>query len=110
MNSIDRKKNDVKEFWNIASCGEDLYLKGADMREAFNKQSISRYTLEPYILPFLKFHKQLSLNNFIYTQPFSLAKLILLSGMLWGDLKFSNALSILSSRNKCNIGNTDLLV
>jgi ubiquinone/menaquinone biosynthesis C-methylase UbiE len=55
MNSIDHKKNDVKKFWNIASCGEDLYLNGTDIRDAFNKQSIKRYTLEPYIIPFLNF-------------------------------------------------------
>ena len=62
MNSIDHKKNDVKQFWNIASCGEDLYLKGVDMKEAFNKQSIVRYSLEPYILPFLKFRETKNKN------------------------------------------------
>lgn len=55
MNNIEFNKNDVKEFWNNASCGEDLYLKGEDIKDAFNKQSQTRYALEPYILPFLKF-------------------------------------------------------
>jgi ubiquinone/menaquinone biosynthesis C-methylase UbiE len=48
-------KDDVKNFWNNASCGEDLYLKGDNLRDAFNKQANSRYTLEPYILHFLNF-------------------------------------------------------
>ena len=55
MNSFNSSKENVKEFWNKASCGEDLYLKGTDIRDAFNKQSFTRYSLEPYIIPFLKF-------------------------------------------------------
>jgi 2-polyprenyl-3-methyl-5-hydroxy-6-metoxy-1,4-benzoquinol methylase len=55
MNSFDLNKDDVKQFWNNAPCGEELYLKGDNFREAFNKQSNSRYTLEPYILKFLNF-------------------------------------------------------
>ena len=55
MNSTDFNKDDVKQFWNNASCGEELYLKGDNFREAFNTQSNSRYTLEPYILNFLNF-------------------------------------------------------
>jgi 2-polyprenyl-3-methyl-5-hydroxy-6-metoxy-1,4-benzoquinol methylase len=57
MNIVNFNKEGVKDFWNNASCGEDLYLKGEDTKDAFNKQSQSRYTLEPYILPFLKFRE-----------------------------------------------------
>ncbi len=52
---IDLDKLEVKDFWNNASCGETLYLKGNNLKEAFIKQANIRYNLEPYILPFLNF-------------------------------------------------------
>ena len=52
---IDYDKLEVKDFWNNASCGENLYLKGNNLKEAFIKQANIRYSLEPYILPFLNF-------------------------------------------------------
>lgn len=47
-------KNDVRNFWDEASCGETLYLDGLDV-EAFKRQSDTRYALEPFIIPFADF-------------------------------------------------------
>lgn len=47
-------KAKVYDFWNDASCGEELYLDGRD-KEAFEKQSLKRYELEPYIENFAGF-------------------------------------------------------
>lgn len=52
MNS---EKQAVVNFWDKASCGEDLYLKGSD-REKFVNQAEIRYKLEPYILEFADFN------------------------------------------------------
>ena len=41
-------KQRVHDFWNQASCGEDLYLKSAD-RVGYEAQSRLHYELEPYI-------------------------------------------------------------
>lgn len=41
----------VREFWNRASCGEELYLDGDD----YEAQAAARYELEPAILPFADF-------------------------------------------------------
>lgn len=54
---MENKKMAVKDFWNEASCGEDLYLKGENDILAFNNQSLKRYELEPYIIPFAEFNK-----------------------------------------------------
>ncbi len=48
---------EVKDFWNEASCGEELYLKGNELKEQFENQSKIRYQLEPYILSFAEFEK-----------------------------------------------------
>ena len=48
-------KQDVHDFWNEASCGEDLYLYGSS-REAYEAQARKRYELEPYIAEFAGFH------------------------------------------------------
>jgi ubiquinone/menaquinone biosynthesis C-methylase UbiE len=45
MNSLEAKDR-VREFWNRASCGEQLYLKGED-KAAFTEQRRIRYALEP---------------------------------------------------------------
>lgn len=50
----DAEKRQVHDFWNRASCGEDLYLAGGD-RAAFEAQAEARYRLEPYILEFAQF-------------------------------------------------------
>jgi SAM-dependent methyltransferase len=47
-------KQGVRDFWNEASCGEDLYLSGRD-RQAYDAQAKRRYELEPYIVPFAGF-------------------------------------------------------
>lgn len=52
---MDRAKKDVRNFWDRASCGEELYLAGED-REAYQAQAETRYTLEPYIPEFAGFH------------------------------------------------------
>lgn len=44
----------VHDFWNEASCGENLYLSGSD-RDAYETQARKRYELEPYILEFAQF-------------------------------------------------------
>ncbi|WP_407496737.1 class I SAM-dependent methyltransferase [Pseudooceanicola sp. MF1-13] len=41
-------KNDVREFWNEASCGEALYLSELS-KEGYDAQAEERYTLEPWI-------------------------------------------------------------
>lgn len=47
-------KQQVRDFWNRASCGEDLYLGGQD-RAAYAAQAEARYRLEPFILDFARF-------------------------------------------------------
>ena len=47
-------KEQVHDFWNDASCGENLYLHGSD-RDAYESQARQRYELEPYILEFAGF-------------------------------------------------------
>lgn len=47
-------KDDVREFWDRASCGEELYLHGNDLA-AYQQHAQTRYTLEPYILEFADF-------------------------------------------------------
>jgi len=51
---VDSDKQGVRDFWNAASCGETLYLAGAD-RAAYDQQARQRYLLEPYILAFAPF-------------------------------------------------------
>jgi ubiquinone/menaquinone biosynthesis C-methylase UbiE len=48
------EKRQVHDFWNRASCGEDLYLAGQD-RAAYAAQAEARYQLEPYIREFAQF-------------------------------------------------------
>lgn len=49
-----KDKQLVHDFWNEASCGENLYLPGLD-REAYEAQARKRFELEPYILEFADF-------------------------------------------------------
>ena len=51
---MDTRKNSVKNFWNSASCGEDLYLLTPDL-DGFIAQAKVRYELEPYISKFVDF-------------------------------------------------------
>lgn len=50
------EKKLVKDFWNEASCGEELYLKGFD-KDSYLNQSNIRYSLEPEIIVFAEFPK-----------------------------------------------------
>jgi len=47
-------KEEVKLFWNSASCGEDLYLQNVNLA-GYQEQLRKRYELEPYIIKFAKF-------------------------------------------------------
>lgn len=51
---IEADKDAVRNFWERASCGEDLYLTGADLRN-YDEHARERYRLEPYIEPFADF-------------------------------------------------------
>lgn len=51
---IEKNKKLVHDFWDEASCGENLYLKGTNLND-YNEQSLSRYKLEPYIAEFADF-------------------------------------------------------
>lgn len=47
-------KAQVRDFWDRASCGEDLYLHGSEAAD-FAAQAQARYRLEPYIPDFARF-------------------------------------------------------
>ena len=51
MIKANTNKSEVQEFWNEASCGENLYLNSED-KAGYNLQSKKRYELEPYIVDF----------------------------------------------------------
>jgi SAM-dependent methyltransferase len=51
---IDVEKKTVQDFWERASCGEELYLHNAG-RQGYVEQARQRYHLEPYIEPFAEF-------------------------------------------------------
>jgi len=50
----DPEKRAVYEFWNAASCGENLYLNG-NSADSYKKHAEIRYSLEPEILSFAEF-------------------------------------------------------
>ncbi len=52
---MEDEKVAVRDFWNEASCGEDLYLKGDNDIMAYTNQALKRYELEPYIIQFADF-------------------------------------------------------
>lgn len=47
-------KDQVREFWDDASCGE-VYAVGSELAERMAAQSRARYELEPYLPPFAGF-------------------------------------------------------
>ena len=51
---MDVTKQDVHDFWNAASCGEDLYLDAA-AADGYERHARVRYELEPYIPAFADF-------------------------------------------------------
>lgn len=54
---MEQEKQHVHDFWNQASCGEDLYMKGESLKDKYINQSKERYILEPEILIFAEFDK-----------------------------------------------------
>jgi SAM-dependent methyltransferase len=52
---LEADKQAVHDFWNAASCGESLYLQGAEIDDTYAAQARKRYELEPYIEPFADF-------------------------------------------------------
>lgn len=48
-------KEQVREFWERASCGEEAYAHGADYLASLDAQETARYALEPYIRDFARF-------------------------------------------------------
>jgi ubiquinone/menaquinone biosynthesis C-methylase UbiE len=48
------EKEQVRDFWNEASCGERTLLRGTEA-EHYRRQADERYRLEPYILEFADF-------------------------------------------------------
>lgn len=54
---MDVDKEQVHDFWNKASCGELLLMRGSSLKEKFENQSRVRYEWEPEILSFAEFHK-----------------------------------------------------
>jgi ubiquinone/menaquinone biosynthesis C-methylase UbiE len=53
---VEAAKEQVREFWEDASCGEELLLKSRD-REGFEQQAHERYRLEPFICEFARFEE-----------------------------------------------------
>jgi ubiquinone/menaquinone biosynthesis C-methylase UbiE len=51
-------KNQEKDFWEDASCGERLYLEAPD-KEGYLRHLRKRYELEPEILTFAQFEKHM---------------------------------------------------
>jgi len=49
-------KQQVGDFWNVASCGETLYLDGFELAD-YNQHSKIRYELEPHILEHAEFER-----------------------------------------------------
>jgi ubiquinone/menaquinone biosynthesis C-methylase UbiE len=54
MSSDPSDKQQVHDFWNEASCGENLYLT-QESKAGYEAQAQKRYELEPYILTFAGF-------------------------------------------------------
>jgi ubiquinone/menaquinone biosynthesis C-methylase UbiE len=50
-------KQTVHDFWNDASCGENMLMRGDSLREQFQNQMKTRYEWEPEILSFTEFEK-----------------------------------------------------
>jgi ubiquinone/menaquinone biosynthesis C-methylase UbiE len=55
-------KDSVRDFWDMASCGEDLYLSST-IREGYREQAKARYRLEgEMIFPFAHFQDSRGLD------------------------------------------------
>lgn len=53
---MDSAKSEVREYWDRASCGEELYLT-APIADGYAQQAAERYRLEPYIRTFAEFDR-----------------------------------------------------
>jgi len=53
-NNVEEAKHRVHDFWNQASCGENVYLS-TNSCEGYSRQLEERYRLEPFIPPFAEF-------------------------------------------------------
>jgi SAM-dependent methyltransferase len=53
--------HNVHDFWNDASCGEELYLAGSD-RDGYTAQMRKRYELEPFLTAFARPEEALGLD------------------------------------------------
>ena len=53
---MDTDKAAVRQFWERASCGEELYLNSRD-RAGYERQASVRYEVEPFILGFAHFEE-----------------------------------------------------
>lgn len=53
---MEASKEQVREFWDAATCGERLYLDG-NAKESYLRQSGARYKIEPYIAEFAGFDR-----------------------------------------------------
>ncbi|MDS4021036.1 MAG: class I SAM-dependent methyltransferase [Candidatus Competibacter sp.] len=53
---MNETKQAVREFWNQAACGEDLYLADTE-KASYAAQARTRYALEPYIRDFARFEE-----------------------------------------------------
>lgn len=53
---MDGEKKQVHDFWDRASCGEELYLAGLGPDD-YRRQAASRYRLEPFIPEFAGFEQ-----------------------------------------------------
>jgi SAM-dependent methyltransferase len=58
---MESEKAQVKDFWNRASCGEELLLPSVE-REGYETQRRERYRLEPYIPEFAGFSRTAGLR------------------------------------------------
>jgi ubiquinone/menaquinone biosynthesis C-methylase UbiE len=56
MGTVPDLKAEVREFWDVASCGE-VYAKGLSDEERFAQHAEARYRLEPYIRDFARFNE-----------------------------------------------------
>jgi len=57
---MNHDKQQVYDFWNNVSCGENLYLSGMNKR-GYEDQARIRYQLEPYISEFADFESSKNL-------------------------------------------------
>ena len=59
---MNKEKQEVHDFWNSSSCGEELYLNGSEEKD-YDYQSSKRYELEgKLIFPFAKFEESKNLR------------------------------------------------